>query len=132
MSFLKTYYSHARGQYGFILLLFTCLFTVINFIINLARYQACFDLATWIYYIAGAMGYAFIFASVLYLLFYVPLSCICKSYKYPALLYIVGAILLQILLIIDGFVYSIYEYHLNTSIVELFLKAGTDVFVFDM
>lgn len=132
MKALKSYYTSPQGQFGFILLLFTCFLTAINFIINAARHEVNLDFATWIYYLVASVGYAFIFASILYLLFYLPLSCISRSYKLPAVVYIIFAILLQIILIVDGFVYNIYDYHLNAAIVELFFKAGTDVFVFDM
>lgn len=132
MTYFKRYYESKAGKLGIILLFFTCLLTNIVFITNNFRQDESLIIIERVYFYLTSLGYAFILSLILYLVCYLPLSLIFKRYQYAASLYLLCAIIMQALLVIDSIVFSLYDYHLNISIVELFFKAGTDVFVFDM
>lgn len=121
-----------KNRYGFFLFTCTSFLGCIVFVINLLRCNIDTDLLSWMYYIPSAMGHAALFALVLYLLLYVPFSFIFKSYKVPVVIFTVFAIVLQNFLIINGFVFNLYRFHINAFVVKLALYAGREEFVFDV
>ena len=121
-----------KNRYGFFLFSGATFLGFIVFIINLARCNIDTDWLSWLYYIPSAMGQAALFAFVLYLLFYLPFSFIFKNYKVPAVIFIVFAIVMQTILILDGFVFNLYRFHINGFVLELALHAGRETFVFDI
>jgi len=121
-----------KNRYGFFLFTGATFLGFIVFIINLARCNIDTDWLSWLYYIPAAVGHASLFAFILYLLFYVPFSFIFKNYKVPAVIFIVFAIVMQTFLVLDGFVFNLYRFHINAFVINLALYAGKEEFVFDI
>lgn len=120
-----------KNRFGFLLFSWSTFLGFIVFIISLLRCNIDTDWISWMYYIPAALGHASLFAFVLYLLFYVPFSFIFKSHKLPSAIFVVFAIVLYTILILDGFVFNLYRFHINGFVVELALHAGSEEFVFD-
>lgn len=121
-------------KYGFSLFCLTTLIFSIDFIFSILRSNIIYDMDVlgWIYYIISAIGHASIFALLLYMLFYIPFAVLFRNYIIPTTIYSVFAIILQSLFVLDCLIFSIYKFHLNGFVLELFLGGGTtDVFVFD-
>jgi len=120
-----------KNRYGFFLFLFATFLGFLVFVSNLLRSNIDTDWISWLYYIPSALGHSAMFAFILYLFLYVPFSFLFKSYKVPATIFITFAIILQIVLILNGFVFNIYRFHINWFVIELALHAGSETFVFD-
>lgn len=116
----------------FPLFVFTILLSVLTFSINLLRSDAYSDmtLLSSLYFILAAIGHSFLFATVLYLV-YILFVILTKSEKFSTIIYLILAIALQVLFVLDGFVFTLYRFHINGFVLDLFLGAGADVFVFD-
>jgi membrane-anchored protein YejM (alkaline phosphatase superfamily) len=119
-------------KHCFPLFIFTILLSVLTFSINLLRSDVYSDmtLPASLYFILAAIGHSFLFASVLYLI-YALLVVLTRSVKFSTVIYLILAIGLQVLFILDGLVFTLYRFHINGFVMDLFLGAGTDVFVFD-
>jgi len=128
----KTENPKVKNRYSFFLFSGACLLGFIVLIINLLRCPIETDWISWAYYIPSALGHASLFAFVVYLVFYVPFSVIFRSYKIPAAIFTVFAILLQTMLILNGFVFNLYRFHINGFVINLTLHAGSENFVFDV
>lgn len=122
-----------KAKYGFALFLCTTLLSFIDFISNMLRSLVSndMDITSWLYYLPAALGHAALFALILYVVLYIPLAFIFKNYKIATIVYITFAILLQILIILDGFVFNLYRFHINGFVLELVLGGGSEIFVFD-
>jgi len=120
-----------RNKHGFFLFLGAVFLGFVVFLTNLLRSNIDTDWIAWMYYIPTALGHASLFALVLYLLFYVPLSFFFKSHKIPSVVFIVLGIALQAFLILNVFVFNFYRFHINGFVLELVLHAGKETFVFD-
>lgn len=127
---LSAYCKQKHVKVGLILLLFTTLLTSINSILNLGRIGVS-STEAWIYGIVTAIGYAFAFALVIYIITYFIPSTFTRSYRCPAIIYMAVVIVWQIFLVIDGIVLGIYQFHINGKLFNLFFKSGSDVFVFE-
>ena len=115
-----------------LLFVFTILFCIVLFI-NFFKYDIDKDICTTLYYSVLCLGYSFAFAIIPYFLIYIPISLVKrKSDSLQSYVYTAICILIMILLVIDSFVFSIYKYHINLSLITWFLDAGSDVFVFDI
>ena len=121
-----------KNRFGFLLLIGTVCLASIVFIINLLRSNIDTDWFSWLFYIPSSFGHAFLFLFCLYIIFYLPFTFIFKSYKIPAAIFIFMAIILQILLVLDGFVFNLYRFHINGFVVEMVLHGGREIFVFDI
>ena len=121
-----------KNRYGFFLFSAASLLGFICFIINLLRCNIDTNWVSWVYYIPAALGHAALFAFILYLVLYFPLSLIFRSYKIPAAVFLLFAIVLQTFLILDGFVFNLYRFHINGFVIELAFSAGSETFVFDI
>lgn len=119
-------------KHCFPLFIFTILLSVLTFSINLLRSDVYSDmtLPASLYFILAAIGHSFLFASVLYLI-YALLVVLTRSVKFSTVIYLILAIGLQVLFILDGLVFTLYRFHINGFVIDLFFGAGTDVFVFD-
>lgn len=69
-------------------------------------------------------------ALVLYIV-YLLLATIFKNNKIPATIYVVLAILAQVIIVLDGLVFNLYRFHINGFVLDLVFGAGSQVFVFD-
>jgi len=121
-------------KYGFSLFLLTTLVFFIDFIafVLSSNVSSSMDMLSWAYYIVTALGHAALFAAILYIIIYIPFALILKNYKITTIIYSVFAILLQVVLLIDIFVFDIYKFHINGFVIDLILGgAATDIFVFD-
>ena len=121
-----------KNKFGFFLFSGATFLGFIVFIINLLRCNIDTDWISWAFYIPSSLGHASLFALVLYLLLYIPFSYIFRSYKVPATIFIVFAIVLQTILILDGFVFNLYRFHINGFVIELAINAGSTEFIFDI
>jgi len=120
-----------KNKYGFFLFSCAAFLSFIVFIINLLRCNMDTDWLSWVYFIPSALGHAALFALVPCLFFYLPFSYIFKDHRVPAIIFTVFAIAMQTVLILNGFVFSLYRFHINGFVIELALKAGNEVFLFD-
>ena len=121
-----------KNKFGFSLFSGATFLGFIVFIINLLRCNIDTDWISWAFYIPSSLGHASLYALVLYLLLYVPFSFIFRSYKVPATIFIVFAIVLQTILILNGFVFNLYRFHINGFVIELAINAGSTEFIFDV
>lgn len=121
-----------RAKYGFILFLFTTLITFCDFLVTLFRSNAISDMkaVTWFYFIPAALGHAALIAVVLYIV-YLLIATIFKNNRVPAYIYVVLAILAQVIIVLDGLVFNIYRFHINSFVIDLAFGAGNQIFVFD-
>ena len=117
------------NRYGFFLFLGTTVLTFLIFVVNLLRCNIDTDWLSWIFYIIAALGHASLFALILYILLYIPFSFIFKSYIAPAAIFVTFAIALQAILILNGFVFNLYRFHINGFVIELLLSAGRENFL---
>lgn len=117
---------------GYIYVLFAIIFIFIVLCVSYFRDTPNIDISTSIYYICLALGYAFLYSIVMFVITYIPLSLLFKSNKIPRLGFIVLAILFQIYIVVDVFVFAIYKFHLDWAGFNFYLNAGSDVFVFDI
>lgn len=120
-------------KFGLCLFYSTIIITAIDFTSNILRNNLLHDMnfVSWIYYVPASLGHASLFALILFLIFYLLPSYIFRNYKIAAIIYCVTAILLQALIVLDGFVFSLYRFHINGFILELVLGGGSEIFVFD-
>jgi len=121
-----------KNRYGFFLFFGAAFLGFIVFIINLLRTNIDTDWLSWIYYIPSALGHASLFALVLFLFLYLPFSFIFNNHKIPAVIFVVFAIVVQTVLILDGFVFNLYRFHINGFVIKLAFYAGQETFVFDV
>lgn len=121
-----------KAKVGFLLFLFTTLVTFVDFFVTLFRGNVLADMkvTTWLYFIPAALGQAAMIALPLYLV-YLLLSAIFKRHKAVTITYVVLAILLQIVVVLDGLVFNLYRFHINGFVLDLVFGAGSEVFVFD-
>lgn len=121
-----------RAKFGFILYLFTTVITFIDFFVTLFRSNIIADMkvTTWLFFAPTALGHAAMLALVLYIV-YLLLATIFKNNKIPATIYVVLAILAQVIIVLDGLVFNLYRFHINGFVLDLVFGAGSQVFVFD-
>lgn len=121
-----------RIKYGFPLFIFTIVLSALTFSFNLLRSDVSFDMtfSAWMYFIPAAIGHTLLFALFLYLIYGI-FAAITRSVKVASILYVVLAICIQALFILDGFVFNLYRFHINGFVLDLFFGAGSEVFVFD-
>lgn len=119
-------------KYGFTLFILTTIITSIVLFINLIRSDInnYMDVDAWIYFILAIVGQSAMLAFAIYLIYILNVT-ILKLNKSARVIFIAMAILLQIFIILDGLVFSIYRFHINGFVLELILGAGSEVFVFD-
>lgn len=121
-------------RYGFAIFLSITFVFFITFIVSIFNcgISKDTDFLSWIYYITSSLGHASLFSLALYLILYIPISIIFRNNKIATILYAFGAILVQLVLIIDGLVFDLYKFHINGFVLELiFGGAANEVFVFD-
>ena len=121
-----------KNRFGFFLFGGATFLVCIIFIVNLLRCNIDTDGLSWMYFVPTALGHASLFALVLWLFLYFPFSFIFKNYKVPTTIFVVFAIVLQTLLILDGMVFYLYKFHINGFVVNLVFHAGKENFVFDV
>ncbi len=121
-----------RAKFGFVLYLFTVVITFIDFFVTLFRSNIVSDMkvSTWLFFVPTALGHAAMLALVFYVV-YLLLATIFKNNKIPATIYIVLAVLAQIIIVLDGLVFNLYRFHINGFVLDLVFGAGSQVFVFD-
>lgn len=121
-----------KAKVGFVLFLFTTLITATDFLVTLCRGNVLSEMKwnTWLYFIPAIVGQAAMIALPLYLVFLL-LSAIFRNHKGVTVAYVVLAILLQIVVVLDGLVFNLYRFHINGFVLDLFFGAGSEVFVFD-
>lgn len=117
---------------GYIYLLFAILFISIVLFINYFRDITSIDAPTIIYYSALSLGYAFAYSTIMFLITYAPLSLLFSSNVVPRIAFTIVAIIFQIYIVVDVFVFAIYKFHLDWAGIQFYLNAGKDVFVFDI
>ena len=121
-----------KKKYGFFLFLGATFLGFAVFIVNLLRCNIDTDWLSWAYFIPSALGHASMFTFVLYLFFYLPFAFFFKSAKIPAAVFVIFAIIFQTILILNGFVFNLYRFHINGFVIELALHAGSENFVFEV
>lgn len=124
-----------RKLEAFYLFLGTSLITYLNFVVALfyGNVSAGVTTDTFLLYMISAIGYALLYAVVLLSVIYLPLSIIFKRTRaISRWSYIVVAILLQCVFIVDLLVFNIYRFHINANILNMALNGGNEVFVFDI
>lgn len=90
------------------------------------------DLVSWIYYSIASLGHASLLSFIFYILLYFPPALLFKNKKVASVVFTVSMILIQIVLLINSFVFSLYKFHINGFVLELvFGGAATEIFVFD-
>lgn len=122
-----------RRKFGFFLFICTVLITFTDFSVNVLKTNILYDMnwLSWLYYIPAALGHASLYALVLYLVAYLPFSFIFRNGKVATTVYCIAAVLLQVLIVLDGFVFDLYRFHINGFVLELAFGGGSDIFVFD-
>jgi len=121
-------------KYGFFLFLCTILIIFTDFIVYVlnSNVNNSMDVLSWGYFVIAALGQASLFATLLYLVAFVPFVLIFKSKKVATSIFAAITVLVQIVLVLDIFVFEIYKFHINGFVIELLLGGGaTDIFVFD-
>lgn len=121
-----------RAKIGFFLFLVATSVTFVDFLVTLFRSNVLADMkfSTWFYFIPAALGHAAMIALALYVV-YLLLTTILNKQGLPITVYVVLAILLQVLIVLDGLVFNIYRFHINGFVLDLAFGAGSQVFVFD-
>ncbi len=140
--FCKTLYTNqkvfirmlSRLKCGFILFLGVAFVFFIVFIVSIISGGVSddLDLLSWIYYLFSALGHAALISLILFIVLYLPLTLIFKKNKIGAICYMIGAVIVQFLLILDSYVFDLYKFHINGFVLELVFGGGaSDIFVFD-
>lgn len=106
-------------------------FSVFVFSIFNSGISSSMNFIAWSYYLASALGHAFLIATVSFLLFYIPLRFIFTNKNIAAWVYAIVNMFIQAILILDSLVFNIYKFHFNGFVWELLTGGGADqIFVF--
>lgn len=119
-------------KYGFTLFILTTIITSIVLIINLYRSNIYnyMDTLAWVYLMLAIIGQAALFALIIFLIYILNVTVL-KLNKSARIIFIIMAIVLQVFIILDGLIFSIYRFHINGFVVEMILGAGNEIFVLD-
>ena len=102
----------------------------LGYILNSSIYSNM-DILSWIYYMFASFTQASVFSLILFLCFHL-LFIVFNKKSIAVSIYMVLAICLQFVIVLDIFIFSIYRFHINGFILELvFGGAGDQIFVFD-
>lgn len=88
------------------------------------------DFLSWLYYIPTILGQSFIFATIFFLVGFLPFSLLFKDYRKAGIIFITLLTAAQILLILNTFVFSLYKFHLNGFIFNMIITGGKEIFEF--
>ncbi|MEN9918391.1 MAG: hypothetical protein RL662_827 [Bacteroidota bacterium] len=87
---------------------------------------------SWIYYVVAAIGHSTLMATILFIIFNLPFLFLFKNIKISTSIFLFAGMLLQIILILDSFVFDIYKFHFNGFVLELLTGGAADeIFVID-
>ena len=118
---------------GFIyFLLSTLLLAVVFFCYILRSASLSFmDVGGWIYFVSSCLSHAALFAALPYLLFFLPSALLGGGLKLSGTLMCIGEVLLFIVFVINGFVFSLYHFHINGLVLSMLTGPGAgEIFVF--
>jgi len=97
-----------------------------------SQVQEVMDVTGWIFFITSCITHAAIIMLIPYLLIALPLSMCKVSVYVPATIITVVNACVFVMVVINKFVYSIYHFHINAFIIQMFTgPAAGDIFVFD-
>lgn len=116
---------------GYTFFLATVLLTSLDFIFNIIKSPILnyMDTLAWFYFIPTAIGHASLFA-LLILVVYTVVLTITRSKKSAVTCFVTLTVFLQVFIVLDGYVFNIYRFHINGFVLQLVLGAGANVFTF--
>lgn len=82
--------------------------------------------ASWAYFVATAVGLSGLITSVAYFLFYCPVISIFSSYYFSRIWSVLLIVFIQAGILIDGFIFSQFRFHINKFILDLIASDGMD------
>jgi len=121
-----------KAKQSFILFFCAVVVFFIDFLLNVIRSGAVqdMDFLSWLYYIPSALGQAFLFAVILYLISFLPFFFLLRNTKVANSIFVICLIATQILLVLNTYVYSLYKFHLNGFVFSLVMGGGNEIFEF--
>ncbi len=127
---METQTKREKGKYGFVIFLCAVAVFSIDFLLNVTRSGVMLDmdLLSWIYYIPSAVGQAFLFAGLLYLISFLPFALLFRNPGIANAIFLAFLIVTQILMVINTYVYSFYKFNLNGIVFGLVLGGGNEIF----
>ena len=118
---------------GFIYyLLCTLVLSVVLFSYILRSASLAFmDVGGWVYFVCSCLSHAALLAAVPFVLLFLPVALLGAGPKWSGGLMCAGEVLLIIACIINGYVYSLYHFHINGLVISMLTGPGaSDIFVF--
>lgn len=120
---------------GFIYLLLSIVLLAIVFFSYILRSASLdfMDIGGWLYFVCSCLSHAALFAAVPFLLLFLPAVLLGAGPKTSGGLMCAGEVLLVVGFIINGFVYSLYHFHINGLVISMLTGPGaSEIFVFSL
>lgn len=90
------------------------------------------DFGGIVFYIAAALSHAALFTLPFFLILFLPLTLFTNFKRTANVLLILGGILVNIFFCINGYVYSLYKFHINDMVLGLYFgEGGSEIISFD-
>lgn len=90
------------------------------------------DILGYVFYVGAVLSHATLVALIPFLIFCIPVACISKNEKLTSIFHVTGIVIVNIILFINSYVFSLYRFHINGLIISMFFGEGNDeIFQFD-
>lgn len=107
---------------------------LVQFVIYLvnSNYWESLDFTGGLYYLIAALGQAFLFTLIPWVILYLPFTWWQKCRNVGTILFTCAIFLLNVLAYLNGIVFQLYKFHINGFVLDLaFGGGGSQVFVFN-
>ena len=107
---------------------------LVQFVIYLvnSNYWESLDFTGGLYYLIAALGQAFLFTLIPWVILYLPFTWWQKMRNVGTILFTCAIFLLNVLAYLNGIVFQLYKFHINGFVLDLaFGGGGSQVFVFN-
>jgi len=89
------------------------------------------DVTGWVFFTLSCLSHASLFAAIPFLLCFIPATMLKAKYKLSGTLTAFFEAIIAIIFIINGFVFSLYHFHINGLVINLLTGPGAnEIFVF--
>ncbi|MBO4804454.1 MAG: DUF3413 domain-containing protein [Paludibacteraceae bacterium] len=119
---------------GFGYVVFSTLVIAIQFVNYLLKSPQLelMDFTGWVFFLTAALSHAALFALLPYLLVYLPLILLTAKEKLASIVHVLLMAFLNVIACLNGMVFSLYKFHLNGFVLDLYFgEGGDEIFNFD-
>lgn len=119
---------------GFIFYMCASCMLLVQFVLYLvnSNYFEYLNISGGFYYLLAALGQAFLFTLIPWVIFYLPFTFWRRVQKVGTVLFVTAIFLLNVVAYLNGIVFQLYKFHINGFVLDLaFGGGGSQVFVFN-